>query len=113
MFSDFKASISEKIIQVMIDGTFKSAPSGFCQLLTIHGRIFGKTFPIVYILLKNKTEELYCLAFLKLKELLKLNPKQCIMDFEKALKNSVSKCFPGCELHGCLFHYGQSLWRRI
>ncbi|KAI5154391.1 hypothetical protein ENBRE01_3368 [Enteropsectra breve] len=32
----------------LVDGTFKSAPSEFYQLVTIHGAIFGKTYPLVY-----------------------------------------------------------------
>ncbi|XP_040062736.1 uncharacterized protein LOC120837441 [Ixodes scapularis] len=35
------------------------------------------------------------------------------MDFEKAEENALLECIPYVEVHGCLFHFAQSIWRRI
>jgi hypothetical protein len=49
----------------IIDGTFYTAPKNFLQVLTIHGFLFGKSFPLVYILLTSKNKSLYELVFEK------------------------------------------------
>ena len=36
-----------------------------------------------------------------------------LLDFEKATLQAAVNVFPGATLAGCLFHLGQSLWRRI
>ena len=42
-----------------LDGTFKTAPNIFLQLLTIHGIVRDHPFPLVYALLPNKTTDSY------------------------------------------------------
>jgi len=41
------------------DGTFKSSPSIFTQVFTVHGVKQGATLPLVYGLLPNKTQQSY------------------------------------------------------
>ena len=53
------------------DGTFKCCPALFYQLYTVHGVLNGHTIPLVYMLLKRKTKELYLRA---LNELTEINP---------------------------------------
>ncbi|KAG0422830.1 hypothetical protein HPB47_001352 [Ixodes persulcatus] len=36
-----------------------------------------------------------------------------VMDFEKAEENAFRECIPDVDVHGCLFHFAQSIWRRI
>ena len=36
-----------------------------------------------------------------------------LLDFEKATLQAAVNVFPGATFAGCLFHLGQSLWRRI
>jgi hypothetical protein len=74
---------------------------------------FWKIYPFIYILLKNKKEISYTTALLKCNELFKLYPKNFICDFEKGLINSIVNVFPNTEINGCLFHFGQSVWKRI
>ena len=50
----------------LIDGTFKTAPLGFYQILTIHGYFLCRSYPLIYIFLKNKTEMTYTKAFNKI-----------------------------------------------
>ena len=77
----------------LIDGTFKTAPLGFYQILTIHGYFLGRSYPLIYIFLKNKTEMIYTKAFIKIFEIFNSDPKYIILDFEKALINAAEKVF--------------------
>lgn len=52
---------------VFCDGTFKTAPSMFYQLYSIHGKVFGHVFPLVYILATRKDEPTYKKILDKLK----------------------------------------------
>jgi hypothetical protein len=36
-FSKFKEEFIQKVEFVLIDGTFRSTPHGFCQILVVHG----------------------------------------------------------------------------
>ena len=45
------------------DGTFKVVPELFFQLYTIYGDLGGLVLPCVYILLLNKDEVTYDIAF--------------------------------------------------
>ncbi|KAG0442470.1 PKS-NRPS hybrid synthetase [Dictyocoela muelleri] len=111
--SEYKMKFIQSIDTFVIDGTFRSAPQGFHQLLVIHGCLFGKTYPFLFILMTNKTEESYKNVFNKTKELFCINPKLIKTDFDKALINATSDYFPNISSHGCLFHLGQAIWARI
>lgn len=98
---------------ILIDGTFWSVPREFYQLLTINCLLFGKFFPICFILITNKKEETYINAFNKLLEFEPCKFKNIIIDFELGLKNAVEKTFPLSSVFGCSFHFGQMCWRHI
>ena len=36
-----------------------------------------------------------------------------MIDFERAAINSLEQNFPTADLQGCLFHFGQAIWRKI
>lgn len=97
----------------IVDCTFKFVPNNFYQLLTIHAKIFGKTIPAVFVLLKNKTQKIYEKAFLEIKKKLHNKKRFIIVDFERALKNSLERIFPESAVNGCLYHFSQSIWRSI
>jgi hypothetical protein len=82
-----------KIETFVIDGTFKSLPSGFYQVVFLHGYIFGKTYPFMYILLSNKTKNYYFRAIKKCKELGTLNIKFIVTNLKRALINALRKSF--------------------
>jgi hypothetical protein len=96
-----------------MDGTFRSTPSDFFQLLTIHVLVFGKTFPAFYILLQNKKETSYSEAFSYINDVLRCKPICVITDFEKYLFNAANKCFLVDDFYFCHFYYCQSLYKRI
>jgi len=96
-----------------IDGTFKIAPTIFCQVFTIYALIDNSAYPLVYILLPDKSEDSYMRVFKELKSLQpKLNTASIMLDFEKAIHNACNINFPETTLVGCLFHLGQNLWRK-
>lgn len=70
--SEYKKDFIEKIDTFVADGTFRSAPQGFYQVLVFHSFLFGKSFPFIYILISNKTEESYNNEFNKCSEFLQL-----------------------------------------
>ena len=99
------------------DGTFKVAPNDFYQQYTLHAYFQGKTYPCVYVLLKAKNEVTYTKM---LDEILLLmpndvfvDPSSIMTDFEKAAINAFKNQFPFVDISGCLFHLGQSVWRKI
>lgn len=97
-----------------VDGTFKTCPPLYEQLYTVHIRKHGKVLPMVFCLLKNKTEISYAELFNRIKILEPgLNPAVVSLDFEKAAINAIIAEFPGAQLQGCFFHFMQSLWRKI
>lgn len=40
-------------------------------------------------------------------------PATCLMEFEKSSHNSFVSLFPPLEVAGCVFHRGQSVWKKI
>lgn len=112
--SEFKKKYFLQSEVLLIDGTFKIAPQGFLQVLTIQSLLFGRVFPLAYVFMCDKKESSYAKVFSKLKTLLTtLNPKYIITDFERALINSVVSEFPAAISNGCIFHFGQAIWKRI
>ena len=52
-----------------MDGTFKSSPSAWYQLFTIHAIINGRSYPRAFILLPDKTQATYDKTFLEIKKI--------------------------------------------
>ncbi|XP_042146110.1 uncharacterized protein LOC121835725 [Ixodes scapularis] len=103
----------------LCDGTFKVAPEMFHQLCVVHGLYKGRVLPLVYCLLPNKREATYKRATRMLLEAIDdatSSTRQVhtiVIDFEKAEENAFRECIPDVDVHGCLFHFAQSIWRRI
>lgn len=96
------------------DGTFKHCPLLFYQIYSLHVLLHGQAIPGIYALLPNKTAKTYARLLTALHELQPaLNPKLVITDFEKAAMKAFLKVFPLAQLHGCFFHFGQAIFRRI
>ncbi|CAG8585129.1 6617_t:CDS:2, partial [Dentiscutata erythropus] len=106
----------------LIDGIFKTVPTLFRQLYTIHAPVGGETnfcvFPLVYILMTNQLEESYKQVFQELLNLSKeasynLNPPVIITYFEQSVINAVQIKFPNSVHKGCFFYMCQNFWRKI
>ena len=72
----------------------------------------------VYFLLPGKTRAAYNTNFMPLKETaqnlgLQVEPRNVLTEFEVALQQSVTNCFPQAERKGCYFHYTQAIWRKV
>lgn len=97
-----------------IDGTFKVSPSIFTQVFTIHALIDHSAYPLVYVLMTDKTQVAYERIMRKILELHPaLHPVSIMADFEKASLNACATVFPRAQLVGCFFHLGQCMWRRV
>jgi hypothetical protein len=102
----------------VIDGTFKCAPDLWYQLWVIHGVFHEKTVPLVYSLLPNKQQNTYERALeMILNKIDDVRPgtrPTCLnIDFEKAEDNAFKQLIPNVRIHGCFFHFSQSIWRKI
>jgi hypothetical protein len=96
------------------DGTFHCAPEDY-QLYTIHALLnqSNKTIPLVYCILNNKDTVTYNRVLELLEEKRAFNPDSIMVDFETASINAFRDHFPNADLQGCLFHFGQCIWRKI
>jgi hypothetical protein len=106
----------------IMDGTFKTVPTLFYQLYTIHAPVGAndnyRILPLVYALMSSKTEDLYRALFQYLNEFseeinIELKPSTIITDFERASINACSNEFPDVTNKGCFFHLSQNGWRKI
>ena len=111
--SDFQLNFLKKSSIWIIDGTFKTVPKEFTQMISIHSIIFGKCFALAYILMKTKQKDIYDKVFSYIREKIEDYPSYIIIDFEKALLNSLQTTFSNSFVNGCAFHFGQLICRRI
>ncbi|CAF1249125.1 unnamed protein product [Adineta steineri] len=100
------------------DGTFYTSPSIFYQIYSIHTFDEGLSTPCVFALLPDKFEstylDLFSILIKKIMEISNIIRLECItIDYELAVKNVFCKHFPHVEVKGCLFHYGQALFRKF
>ncbi|XP_057324038.1 uncharacterized protein LOC130666788 [Microplitis mediator] len=96
------------------DGTFKTVPTLFNQLYTIHGMKNGKTLPLVYILTPRKSKSIYKQFLTVLKNKLEdVRATRMMVDFERSYINAFTECFPKIDIAGCYFHMTQCVWRKI
>ena len=103
-----------------LDGTFKSSPQLFYQILILHAELPSLTddrswcLPTVYILLTHKDSAIYLEAFQSLVSNCPiLAPQVLMLDFEQALRSSLSSTFPSALVDGCHFHFCQAVLRNL
>lgn len=118
--------------ELFCDGTFKTCPKQFHQLYTIHCKILGEFFPVVFALLPDKTQRTYenLLSILKGNYQidpassnlfsgrayllgLELSPRVVQTDFEMAMMNGIRVELPSAQIRGCYFHYVKCIWTFI
>ncbi|KZS16483.1 Uncharacterized protein APZ42_017765 [Daphnia magna] len=105
--------------EIRSDGTFKTVPNLFYELFTLHVLAYGKSFPVSYVLMSNKTAELYRMAIDRILQILQeVNPgdqfevEVLISDFELTIMGTMQQAFPNARSRGCWFHYAQAIYRR-
>ena len=96
----------------IMDGTFKTVPTLFRQLYTIHGHVGGnensQIMPLVYALMSRKSEECYRNLFQILVDFgeehdVHLQPQFILMDFEQAAINAACREFEGVQNKDAFF----------
>ena len=95
------------------DGTFATAPVGFYQIYTIHGRLENESFPACYALLQSKESAMYA-EFLKvIKAACGYQPDYLMIDFEMSMLDAIESVYEGTSVHGCLFHWKQCIFKQL
>jgi len=104
---------------VFIDGTFRTAPYPFVQMVTIHGFYREIVIPMCFCLLSDKTIAQYRQVLSHVAAKVRANsrrpwrPTNVICDFEIAMITSLQTELPHTRIRGCYFHFTQSLWRKV
>ncbi|CAF1433378.1 unnamed protein product [Rotaria sp. Silwood1] len=96
-----------------VDGTFKVCPNDFYQLFTVHALLTSTIIPLVYVLLIGKSAADYTKFFQKLLEVDDFAPESILSDYESGTIKAIKDFFPNAIHRGCLFHFGQCVWRHI
>ena len=119
--SKFQMNLLKKSKQIHIDGTFKSCPKTFYQILNITAfcEDINGNIPIFMIPMSGKNEFIYNKVLSDVKEILSENnislneiPKNIMCDFEASLIKSVKNNFPNSKIDGCYFHFVKLLWSK-
>lgn len=100
------------------DGTFKTVPNMFLQMYSMHGEFHGHVVPLVFCLTVRKNEDTYRRMYSELVRLceqfhFRLHPTIVMQDYELAAMNAAKAVFPNAQIKGCLFHFSQSMWRKL
>ncbi|KAK4006120.1 hypothetical protein OUZ56_011275 [Daphnia magna] len=84
------------VTELQSDGTFRSLPKKFKQLLTIQLSFENKCYPFAFAMMNKKTRELYDLVMQKVLDVIKedypnltFNIERTMTDFEAGLKDSL------------------------
>ena len=104
--------------EIYIDGTFRTAPFPFTQIVVIHGKYHGWILPLVFALSTGKRQNQYRYILQEVATKIRnlnnnFSPNLIVTDFEVALINAIDAELPQTEKHGCYFHFSQSLMRKI
>jgi hypothetical protein len=118
--SDEELRILAQCDEIYIDGTFKTAPPPYSQIISIHGKFHGWRMPFAMAFSTGKRENQYRYIVREIKEaILRLThnnfqPTVVITDFEVALINAIRNEIqaPNMNMYGCYFHFCQSLMRK-
>lgn len=72
-----------------------------------------QVFPNCYVLMTHKTTECYVdvLNYIE-NNVLKLEPREFITDFEGGMRKAIEICYPAAVLRGCWFHFCAALRKK-
>ena len=117
----YQLKLSGNSDDFFIDGTFKSSPKSYYQLLNIFGYIIKRDFylPIANIVLSNKSYELYekvFKVFLHFYEMynidINFSEKSIMCDYEKSLRAAIKNNFDKIKLRGSYFHFAKAIYKK-
>jgi len=118
----FQIVLNEKLhlhIEISFLTGLKSCSKQYLQIYTIHvdiGSTSSETnvIPVIFVLLPNKTKNIYTRFFELIKEHIpNINPNIITIDFEAATIQAIKDVFPNTQISGCNYHFNQSLWRKV
>jgi hypothetical protein len=114
----FKMMCKQTDRNVFMDGTFKSTPTIFAQIYTIHVLIGNHMLPTAYCLMPNRMETTYIRLISMIKSAsiragVRFAPSSVQVDYEQAVIRAIEDELPETRIRGCYFHFAQSLWRKI
>jgi hypothetical protein len=104
---------------VFVDGTFRTSPRPYYQVLTIHGRFGKRVIHLATALMKGKSVGEYRQVFKALKRGVRyatgsrLKPRFVVCDYELALITCVETEFQRTKVLGCVFHLTESINRKV
>jgi hypothetical protein len=75
--------------------------------------MFNKFLPLIFILMKDKSNNSYVEVFKILKTTFEIELRFVVTDFEIAISSSIITATPNSRVFGCDFHFGQCIWRKI
>lgn len=102
-----------------VDGTFKVMRIPFVMLLTLHAFVrsgdCSKQVPLLYVMMSGRKARDYFAVLQFVKNLLPDDShlEGFVMDYEQALWRATRRCFPTVKITGCVFHWGQAVWRHV
>jgi hypothetical protein len=97
-----------------MDGSFEVSPLIYKQMYNIAAKIKGKSLPMLYSLLPNKSEKINVKLFQLLSSVPNFkSPVEATTDFELACINALLKVWPATVIFLCWFHFVQNLWKNI
>ncbi|CAF1299838.1 unnamed protein product, partial [Adineta ricciae] len=96
-----------------VDSTFKVCQEDFYQLFTVHVLLQSVVIPLIYGLLIGKSSDDYKKFFEKVLERDDFEPESILSDFESCTIKTIKDIFPNSVHRGCLFHFGQTVWRHV
>jgi hypothetical protein len=113
-----------------LDGTFHTSTGYMAQLYVIHAFFPSTSFksddtvwvkrmiPCAWFFMKRRRTKDYAEVIAALVEEAKkhnllLKPLQVMIDFELAAQRAFEAKFPGVTVKGCLFHFGQTLFKNF
>ena len=91
-----------------VDGTFKTSPKLFKQVLNFMAEYKGKVVPVFHCTLTSKSRALYIAVLEHLvQKFPQFKPQTIMSDFEASLTLALREIFPRVRIAGCRFHFGQ------
>ena len=118
-FSHFQMLTLSTSKLILVDATFKSAPPGFYQILTIIpiDQKINLAIPVAYALMQTKDSVQYEAIFDQVinsfkEKKMDIRPSIIICDFEYRVHKSLRSKFPSSQIRGCYFHLVKNWWKK-
>ena len=102
-----------------VNRTFKLCHQPFSQLFTINAFVKSgdqaKQVPPLFVVMSWRKKQNYRAVLQEVLSILPSPPavKRITLDFECALWTVLRQLLPDVSLQGCLFHWTQTLWRKV